>query len=146
MTNTRKEILSRDLYLNIVRAHDRLTLTFAELFRSVGLSSQQYNVLRILVGGPKEGAPCQYVVDRLLTRVPDLTRLVDRMVKSGLVSRSRGLEDRRVVLVQVTPQGARICRDLEEPVMEIHRAQFQSLTLKSLATLNAGMEEILNLE
>ncbi|MFT7618275.1 MAG: DNA-binding MarR family transcriptional regulator [Planctomycetota bacterium] len=146
MTKTRKELLSRDLYLNIVRAHDRLTQKFTELFKSAGVSSQQYNILRILIGGPKEGASCQYVVDRLLTRVPDLTRLVDRMVKSGLVSRTRGVEDRRVVLIRATSKGTHLCSDLDEPVMEIHRAQFESMTSKSLAAMNAGMDEILNLK
>ena len=140
-----RDLLARDVYLNLVRVHERLTADFAELFRGAGLTFAQYNVLRILLGGPKEGAPCQYIGERLLNRVPDVTRLLDRMQAAGLLSRSRGAEDRRVVLVRISAKGARLCRGLEHPVMDLHRRQLAGLSARSLAALNEGLEEVLAL-
>lgn len=141
-----RDLLARDVYLNLVRVHERLTADFADLFRGAGVTSAQYNVLRILLGGPREGSACQYIGERLLKRVPDVTRLVDRMQEAGLVSRSRDAEDRRVVLVRVTAKGTKLCRGLDGPVMELHRRQFERLPARSLAALNASLEEVLDLD
>ena len=143
MATRRRDILARDTYLNLVRVHERLSADFSDLFREAGLTAAQYNVLRILLGGPSEGAPCQYIGERLLNRVPDVTRLVDRMQEAGLVSRSRSAEDRRVVLVRVTAKGTKLCRGLDGPVMKLHRRQFERLSARSLAAINESLEEVL---
>ncbi len=146
MTNTRsREILTRDTYLNLVRAHEQLSADFSELFRSSGLTSAQYNVLRILLGGPKEGAPCQYIGERLINRVPDVTRLIDRMVAAELVTRQRSGTDRRVGLVWVTAKGTKLCRSLDGPTMELHQEQLRRIPTKTLRALNEGLEAILAL-
>ena len=122
--------LSRDAYLNLVRAHELLVGQFDALFRAHGLTQTQYNALRILRGGPREGYPCQAIGERLLTRVPDVTRLIDRLEKAGLVSRARGKEDRRVVLIKLTAKGRRLCDSLDEPVEQLHREQFPGIPRK----------------
>ena len=145
MARPTKEILARDTYLNLVRAHERLSADFADLFRAAGLTAAQYNVLRILYGGPKEGAACQYIGERLLNRLPDVTRLLDRMETAKLITRGRAAEDRRVVLVRLTPEGVKRCKSLERPVMELHARQFEELPMRTLAELNAGLESVLNM-
>ena len=143
MTVRTRELLSRDTLLNLLRLHDRLNAEFVDLFKGAGLTQAQYNVLRILSGAPKKGVPCQYVGEHLLTRVPDVTRLIDRMVSAELVRRDRSEEDRRVVLLRVTARGRRVCAGLTEPVMALHRGQFTHMSRKALAALNEGLEEAL---
>ena len=144
MSYTRREILSRDLYLNLVRVHERLTTEFNALFKREGLTSAQYNVLRILVGGPRGGASCHYIKERLLTRVPDVTRLLDRMESSDLITRERSDEDRRVVLVRVSAKGAKECRRLEGPLMATHLRQLEGVSGKTLTALNDQLTELLD--
>ena len=141
---TNKTLLARDTYLALVRLHDRLEGEFAALFREAGLTGAQYNVLRILCGAPKAGASCQAIGDRLLTRVPDVTRLVDRMCAAGFVTRERSEDDRRVVLVRVTAKGRRQVRELEEPVLDLHRRQFDHLSAARLEDLLSGLEGALD--
>ena len=145
MATRTKDLLARDVFLNLLRVHDRLTGEFEKLFRSVGLTMTQFNVLRILRGAGKAGASCQYVGERLLTRVPDVTRLLDRMESAGLVRRTRSTADRRVVLVEPTPEGRRLCDQLEQPVLELHRKQFEGMTVQSLTALDEALQEVLRL-
>jgi DNA-binding MarR family transcriptional regulator len=145
MATRPKDLLARDVYLNLVRLHERLDGGFAELFRRAGLSGAQYNVLRILRGAPRAGAPCQYIGERLLTRVPDVTRLLDRLGAAGLVTRRRSDEDRRVVLARLTAAGRELLARLDAPVAELHRRQLAGLSLKDLAALNRALEQALAL-
>ncbi|MEM7306585.1 MAG: MarR family transcriptional regulator [Planctomycetota bacterium] len=135
---------ARDVYLNLVRAHEKLHAEFTALFREHGLTQAQYNVLRILLGGPKEGAPCQYVGERLLNRVPDVTRLIDRMETAGLVERERSAEDRRVVLVRVTAEGGRLCERLRRPVADLHRRQLAHMSPRQVEALSRGLQQVLS--
>src|SRR5271167_806114 len=82
--------------LNLWRTHDRFQIRFARFFREFGLTSPQYNILRILRGEGKP-LPCLEIADRLITAVPAITGLVDRLEALGLVTRERSTEDRRVV-------------------------------------------------
>ena len=133
---------ARDVYLNLIRAHERMNAEFTELFRAQGLTQAQYNVLRILLGGPREGAPCQYIGERLLHRLPDVTRLIDRMVDAGFVQRQRSESDRRVVLVRVTAKGRKLCDKLDGPVTELHRKQVAHLSPSKVAALRKGLDEL----
>ena len=121
--------------LNILRTADRLSAAFDELFRRHGITGPQYNVLRILRGHGRP-IPSQQIGRELLTRVPDVTRLVDRLEKAGLVERARTTTDRRVVLVSITPRGLKLLEELDRPVLDLHRAQLRHLTRDELAELN----------
>jgi len=138
-----KDVEAEDAYLNLLRAHEHLMAGAAALFRERGLTHAQYNVLRILRGAPGRAGSCQYIGERLVTRVPDVTRLLDRMEAADLVTRQRSAEDRRVVLVRPTRAGLRLCDDLDEPVRDLHRAQFAHLSARTLAGLNATLLELL---
>ncbi|MCA9001388.1 MAG: MarR family transcriptional regulator [Planctomycetes bacterium] len=143
-TSTRSKALPRTTFRNLIRAHERLTSEFAALLRQYGTSNAQYNVMRVLVDAPTEGAPCQYIGAHLLTKVPDVTRLIDRMVASDLVRRERSTKDRRIVLVNLTTKGRSIYNRLEGPVEALHAAQFDHLSTEQVASLNESLLEVLS--
>ena len=94
-----------EAFLNLLRTADWLLQPVEEILRSFGLTHPQYNVLRILAGAGAAGLPCGEISKRLITRDPDITRLLDRMQKLGHVERGRGIEDRRVVRAHITRLG-----------------------------------------
>jgi DNA-binding MarR family transcriptional regulator len=122
--------------LNLLRTHDHLQQEFARLFHEHGLSDPQYNVLRILRGAGGDGLPCLEVAARMVTRMPDITRLVDRLEEAGLAERRRTAADRRKVLVKVTPAGLALLARLDRPVLDLHKRLLGHLTQAELAELN----------
>lgn len=129
------DIPEQEAFLNIIRTASFLDAEFDALFKQHSLSNAQYNVLRILRG---EGTrmPSLAVAERLVTRVPDITRLVDRLELAGLVKRERSTDDRRVVYVSITPKGQSLLASLDEPVRAMHRAQLAHMSRKDLAELS----------
>jgi len=121
-------------FLELLRTTDMLSRRFAPLLKAEELSSTQYNVLRILRGAP-EGLPCGEIGNRMITRDPDITRLLDRLEKRGLASRCRETKDRRMVLTRITDEGLRLLARLDEPVQEIHREQLGHLGQERLQAL-----------
>jgi DNA-binding MarR family transcriptional regulator len=111
-----------DAFLSLMRTADLLSRNVEKVLRSADVSPTQYNVLRILRGAP-EGLPCSEIGKRMITRDPDITRLLDRLEKRDLVTRCRETRDRRMVLTRISPQGLRVLRDLDGPVIEMHKAQ-----------------------
>jgi DNA-binding MarR family transcriptional regulator len=103
------------------------------------LSATQYNVLRILRGAP-DGLPCGEIADRMITRDPDVTRLLDRLEKRGLISRWREAKDRRMVLAGITADGLKLLARLDEPVTQTHRKQLGHLGKDRLRALAAMLE------
>lgn len=130
------DVPEQEASLNIVRTADQIQLQFSRLFRSHGLSGPQYNVLRILRGHGGEGLPCQEIADQMITFDPDVTRLVDRLVKAGWVERYRTERDRRVVLVRIVEGGLKLLSALDDPVIALHRQHLGHLTREELAELN----------
>jgi DNA-binding MarR family transcriptional regulator len=109
-------------FVDLWRTCDLLSRGFAPLLKSEDISATQYNVLRILRGSP-EGLPCGEIGSRMITRDPDVTRLLDRMEKCGLISRSRDTKDRRTVIGKITPEGLKLLARMDEPIQDIHRKQ-----------------------
>lgn len=123
--------------LNIVRTAALLSADFEQIFKPYGLTGTQYNVLRILRGADEAGLCRNDVRDRLLTRMPDATRLLDRMEKAGLLSRAREQEDRRLVTTRLTKKGRQLVDDLDPIVARQHRERLGHMSDKQLATLNS---------
>ena len=126
-------------FLDLLRTADMLTRGADWVLKAVDLSLTQYNVLRILRGA-SQGLPCGEIASRMITRDPDVTRLLDRMKKRGLISRSRESRDRRLVLARITPEGVKLVNRLDGPVQAIHRKQLGHLgkeRLRALAELLA---------
>lgn len=118
----------QEAYLNLLRTTDHLQTEFTKLFNAHGLSGPQYNVLRILRGSGGEGVPCLEIAGQMITRMPDITRLVDRLEAANLVERSRTESDRRVVLVRITPAGNELLAQLDQPVRDMHRHVMSNLS------------------
>lgn len=133
--------LEEELYLNLQRTADAALRPVAQLLKRQGLSQAQYNVLRILRGTGAEGLPCGEVAHRMVTRDPDVTRLLDRMEKRGLVNRSREREDRRVVVIRITQAGLDVLKGLDAPMARLHRGQMGHLCEKDLRSLIGLLEE-----
>jgi DNA-binding MarR family transcriptional regulator len=131
---------AKDAFLAIVRTTDWLTRGSAELLKSRSLTGAQYNVLRILRGAGPGGLACGDVSSRLITREPDVTRLLDRLEKRGLIARTRSEEDRRVVVTRITAEGLDVLAALDEPVAELHLDQFRALTDDQVVELTRLLE------
>ena len=100
--------LEEEAILAVQRTASVLEQVVAEALRPHGLSSIQYNVLRILRGAGAGGLACQEIAGRMVTRDPDVTRLLDRLEARGLIGRSRSREDRRVVVARISGAGRRL--------------------------------------
>ena len=127
--------LEQEAYLSLQRTADFLARGAEEAIKPYGLSGTQYNVLRILRGAGPSGLCCREVAGRMLTRDPDITRLLDRLERRGLVARARVSTDRRVITVRVTPEGLRILAKLDKPIEECHRRQLGHLGQRPLKRL-----------
>jgi DNA-binding MarR family transcriptional regulator len=106
-----------------------------ELFGHYGLTAQQYNAMRILRGRHPERLPTLSIAARLVSRSPDITRMIDRLAERGLVDRERPAENRRVVLVGITDQGLELLRQLDGPVRDCSKRQLGHLKEAELAEL-----------
>ena len=138
-----KTSLEAQVFVNLLRAADSLTRGAEALLKPSGLSGTQYNVLRILRGAGPEGLLCREIGCRMISRDPDITRLLDRMESRGLISRTRGEEDRRVVKTRITPEGLRMLNELDAPVQELHRRQLHRLPVGELQKFSRLLERVL---
>src|SRR5271169_4193053 len=91
------------VFLDLIRTTDMLSRGLVRVLKTEDLSSTQYNVLRILRGSPA-GLPCGEIANRMITRDPDVTRLLDRLEKRGLIARWRETKDRRMVMAKIEPE------------------------------------------
>ena len=127
--------LEQEAQLSVVRTASLLADAFEQMLRPFGITATQYNVLRILRGAEPEGLCRNELRDRMLTRMPDVTRLLDRMEDAKLVSRTRDSEDRRQVYTRITPKGLRLLDDAEDAVSAEHVRRFHHLGRAQLKTL-----------
>ncbi len=126
--------LEEAAFLDLLRTTDMLSRGLVAILKPEDLSSTQYNVLRILRGAP-EGLPCGEIAKRMITRDPDITRLLDRLEKRGLISRSREARDRRTVMARITGAGLKLLARFDEPIQEAHRKQLGHLGRERLRLL-----------
>jgi DNA-binding MarR family transcriptional regulator len=112
------------------------------LKRAEGISPSQYNILRILRGARPKAARISEIADRMVTRDPDVTRLVDRLIKQGLARRERDSDDRRVVLVEITGPGLALLARLDGPAGEATEAAMAGLKPQQLRTLDTLLNEV----
>ena len=132
--------LEEDVFVSLVRTADALARGGEAVLKPSGLSATQYNVLRILRGAGEQGLACREVGCRLISRDPDITRLLDRMESRGWIGRAREAQDRRVVKTRITAEGLRILAELDAPVRELHRRQLRHIPAKELRQLALLLE------
>src|SRR3989449_2669682 len=123
-------------FLDLLRTTDMLSRGLVRILKTEDLSATQYNVLRILRGSP-DGLPCGEIASRMITRDPDITRLLDRLERRGLISRCRETKDRRTVMARITPDGLKVLSRLDRPVQAGPRTQLGHLGRERLRTLTA---------
>jgi len=124
----RSESAPARAYLALVRAFEALSADISQFFHDRGVTPQQFNVLRILADDAEgAGLRCSSISERLINRVPDITRLLDRLERSGLVERHRDPNDRRVVRAALTSEGHALVERMEAPLDEAFHALFDHL-------------------
>lgn len=129
-----------ELFVSVLRLADQLTRGVAEALRPHGLTPTQYNVLRILRGAGRTGLSCGEIAERMITRDPDITRLLDRLAARGLLTRDRDVRDRRVVTSRVTPEGRRLLAPLDAVMDALHAEQLGHVGAARLEQLLDGLE------
>jgi DNA-binding MarR family transcriptional regulator len=129
-------LLDHHVFVSLMRTADALSRGAEALLKPYNLSGTQYNVLRILRGAGEKGLACREVGCKLISRDPDITRLLDRMESRGVIARARETVDRRVVKTRITSEGLRLLGELDEPVRELHRRQLRHLPAKQLQQLS----------
>ena len=134
--------LEQEAFLNLQRTADVLMARMAEVLKAQGVSPTQYNVLRILRGAGDDGLPCGALAERMITRDPDITRLLDRLEKQGLIARARDTRDRRVVLARIAEPGRKVVDALDEPVNAELKRQLGHLGKSKMEQLVALLEEV----
>ena len=130
-----------EVFLAVQRTASELNQGIGELLKPEGITGPQYNVLRILRGSGDEGLACREIGERLVTRDPDVTRLLDRMESQGLIARARESADRRVVTTRITAKGRELLARLDKPIAELHLRQLGHLGQTKLRKLLELLEE-----
>jgi DNA-binding MarR family transcriptional regulator len=136
--------LEAEAFISLLKTSDALARGHDELLKTAGLSVAQYNVLRILRGASATGDTglrCAEVGNRLITRDPDVTRLLDRLEKQALIVRARSEEDRRVVTTRITQKGLELLAELDDPIEALHKRQLGHLTPGTLRALCGLLED-----
>lgn len=133
---------SQEAYLALLRTADDSRRYIGHVLEPAGVTLQQYNVLRILRGAGDEGLPTLTIGERMVERTPGVTRLVDRMVTKGWVTRARCTEDRRRVWCQITPAGLALLARLDKPVQDVDDSFREVLDEGELAELIGYLDRI----
>jgi DNA-binding MarR family transcriptional regulator len=124
----RFDSLEQEVYLNLWRTYDRLKELEDEMFAGQGLTAQQYNALRLLREVAPERIPTLVLAERLISRAPDITRLLDRLEEKQLIDRVRPSGNRRTVMVGITSVGQSLLDALQDPVRKCHERQLGHLS------------------
>lgn len=136
--------LSQQAFIAILRAADALNQSSAALLKQHSLTPAQYNVLRILRGAGPEGLRCREIGEHMIQREPDVTRLLDRLEARGLTARARSTTDRRALHVTLTPAALDLLQTLDQPILELHRAQFAAFSESRLRDLVRALNLLLD--
>ncbi len=127
--------LEQEAFLNVWRTYDRLRTLEDDLFGQFDLTPQQYNVLRLLQTHHPDGLQTLQLAARLVSRAPDITRMLDKLAERALVERLRREENRRVVEVSITESGIALLEQINEPLRECHSQQLGHMSAADLKQL-----------
>ena len=135
-SSRRFDSLPQEVFLNLWRTYDRLRALEEEFFATYDLTAQQYNVLRILAAHAREGVRTLDLAARLVSRAPDVTRMIDKLEQRGFVERDRLADNRRVVELHITESGRALLKQMREPLRKCHQKQLGHLDRKELTQLS----------
>jgi DNA-binding MarR family transcriptional regulator len=134
--------LEEEVFLNIQRTADVMLQEIQDVLRPSGLSITQYNVLRILRGAGEAGVTCKEIAARMITRDPDITRLLDRLEKRALLTRHRSQDDRRFVSIRITGEGLALLGEFDEPMAQKQIQMMRHVAPDRLGDLIDIMEQV----
>lgn len=134
--------IEEEVFLNLQRSADAMMQEISDILKPFGLSPTQYNVMRILRGAGDAGITCKEIGARMITRDPDITRLLDRLERRRLVTRNRAKEDRRFVSIHITSEGLALLRELDEPIAQRQLALMQHMDKQQLYRIVELLENI----
>jgi len=138
----RFDSLQQEAFLNLWRTYDRLKLLEDELFCQYELTAQQYNTLRLLKAAHPNRVPTLYLASQLVSRAPDITRLLDKLVEKGYIDRERPAENRRSVQAGITEKGLTLLTELAGRVRECHEKQLGHLSESELEHLTRLLQKV----
>jgi len=124
-----------EAYLSLLRTTDALQTQVEAQLKEFGLTGTQYNALRILRGAGPEGLACREIGERMITRDPDITRLLDRLEDRGFVQRTRAKHDRRVIYGKITAAGLKLLREMDVPLEKFGREMLRHVGQEKLKQL-----------
>ena len=135
----------QEILLGLLIASARIVEPWEKFLKAnAGLTNNQYNVLRILRGSHPTRLACSEIAGRMIARDPDITRLVDRLSRRGLVKRVRGRQDRRVIEVAITDKGREVLKGLDPHVNRMPKAVLGHLGTAKLTQLRALLEHLVS--
>lgn len=127
--------------VNIIYTNNHLQFKLRELFNRYDITSQQYNVLRILRGHYPNVVNPSYIKEVMLDKNPDLTRLCDRLTKQGYIERKISKENRRKMNLKITDKGLELLKKLDTPEKEFYGG-FQNLSSEELMSLSDLLDKL----
>ena len=130
-----------EAFISILRTAEAFLWREAEFLKPFEVTQAQYNVLRILRGAEPEGLICREISERMITRDPDVTKLLDRLEARGLVRRERQEKDRRVITARITQEGLGVVKEIDGPVLKLTAELLGHLGERKLRTLIRLLEE-----
>ena len=135
----------QEILLGLLIAAARIIEPWEKFLKTTaGLTNNQLNVLRILRGSHPARLACSEIAERMIARDPDITRLVDRLTRRGLVARLRSRQDRRVVEVAITGKGRELLRTLDPHVSRMPKAMLGHLGAARLKQLGQLLEQVIS--
>lgn len=135
LKETGQSVPAQQAYLHLIRTAEILSAAVADLLATQGISGKQYNALRAVRRAGADGAPVSTIGEQMTDPRADVTRLLDRLDRDGLIERSHDHQDRRVVRVRLTDAGRQVLAALDEPIVDLHRSQFVHLSSGEIETL-----------
>lgn len=138
----RFDSIQQEAYLALWRTYDRLRALEDELFGPLDLTAQQYNLLRLLRAEHPASVAASGLAERLVSRAPDVTRMLDKLETRGLVRRVRSETDRRAVRVSITEAGVALLNTIAEPLQQCHDRQLGHVSLADLQALIALLQTV----
>jgi DNA-binding MarR family transcriptional regulator len=135
--------MGQETILSVLLTREYVTRWLDErLFKPEGISDQQYNVLRILKGGPRKGYLIREIRGRMIARNADVPRLVDRLLANGLVQRKADATDRRGCRVLITPKGLALEARLADPQAALEEALRKIFSVEEMTVLSRLLERL----
>lgn len=133
--------VEQEAVLSVLRTGELLENRIARLLREFGLTSSQYNVLRILRGEGKP-MPCLEVANRMIQVAPAITRVVEQLLKLGLIDKRQCQDDRRVFHIEIKPAAQTLLKKIDQPLLDLHGTQLANVSARDLKTLIKILESI----